>query len=256
MKKIILGTAISALAFSAFAADLKTDDQKISYVIGSQMANTLKNNVSGPIELDKAVLFEAMTDVLDGKELQLQPKDEAEVMQVFAKKAGEYAKKQAAEAVEKNKAEAKKLLEENKAKDGVKVTESGLQYRVITEGEGAKPAATDTVKVHYKGTLADGSTFDSSYDRGEPVEFPLNAVIPGWTEGLQLMPVGSKYEFVIPAELAYGARGPAQIGPERALIFEVELLDVKSAEKKAEKPAKVEAAEKTEKPAEKTEEKK
>lgn len=234
MKKMALAAMTCGLTVSALAADLTTDDQKIAYAIGSQIGNSLKNNVNGPIELDRTVVFEAIGDVLDDKQSQLSPEEMNTVMQTFAKKAGEHAQKKAAEAATKNQEEATKLLADNKAKEGVKVTDSGLQYRVITEGSGKKPAATDTVKVHYKGTLADGSTFDSSYDRGQPAEFPLNAVIKGWTEGLQLMPVGSKYEFVIPAELAYGAQGPGNIGPNRALVFEVELLDVKAPEAKPE----------------------
>lgn len=227
MKKIALTLVLSSVAInSAIAADLSTEDQKIAYTIGTQIGGSLKNNVQGPIELDKKIVFEAITDVLDDKKAQLSDEEMNTVMQAFAKKAGEYAQKKAQEAAAGNKEEAKKLLEENKAKDGVKVTDSGLQYRVITEGKGNKPKATDTVKVHYKGTFADGKTFDSSYDRGQPAEFPLNAVIPGWTEGVQLMNVGSKYEFVIPSELAYGAQGPGNIGPDRALIFEVELLEI------------------------------
>ncbi len=242
MKKIILATAMASLTISAMAAEFKTDDQKISYVIGTQIGGSLKGNVTGPIKLDRDIVFEAISDVLDDKKSQLTAEQANEVMKVFATKAGEYAKKQNQELLSKNTKEAEKLLKENKAKDGVKVTDSGLQYRVISEGKGKKPAATDVVKVHYKGTFADGSTFDSSYERGQPAEFPLNAVIKGWTEGLQLMPVGSKYEFVIPADLAYGSQAPANIGPGRALIFEVELLAVKDAEAaKAEREAKMKA---------------
>ncbi len=118
------------------------------------------------------------------------------------------------------------FLDANKKKDGVTVTASGLQYKVITNGEGAKPEATDKVKVHYRGTLIDGKEFDSSYKRNQPAEFGLNQVIKGWTEGLQLMNVGSKYEFYIPSGLAYGPNGPPSIGPNQTLIFTVELLDI------------------------------
>jgi len=119
------------------------------------------------------------------------------------------------------------FLAENSKKPGVTVTGSGLQYEVINEGYGPKPKATDTVKVHYQGTLTDGTVFDSSYERGEPIEFPLNGVIPGWTEGLQLMSVGSKYRLIIPSNLGYGSQGAGQqIPPYATLIFEVELLDI------------------------------
>jgi FKBP-type peptidyl-prolyl cis-trans isomerase FkpA len=121
-----------------------------------------------------------------------------------------------------------KFLKENATKEGVKTTSSGLQYKVLKEGEGKQPKATDTVQVHYKGTLIDGTEFDSSYKRGEPIAFPLNRVIPGWTEGVQLMKEGSKYQFFIPSNLAYGERGTpgGPIGPNETLIFEVELLKV------------------------------
>lgn len=119
-----------------------------------------------------------------------------------------------------------KYLTDNKAKEGVITTTSGLQYKVITKGEGEMPTKTDKVKVHYKGTFVDGKTFDSSYDRGEPISFPLNQVIAGWTEGVALMPVGSKYIFAIPYNLGYGERGSQQIPPKSTLIFEVELLDI------------------------------
>ncbi|MCP4271416.1 MAG: hypothetical protein GY781_05535 [Gammaproteobacteria bacterium] len=127
--------------------------------------------------------------------------------------------------------EANKLyLDANAAKEGVKTTESGIQYRIITEGEGKNPAATDTVKVNYKGSLISGEEFDSSYKRGEPAEFPLNGVIPGWTEGLQLTQVGGKIELVLPPELAYGTRATPTIPANSVLVFEVELLEIKQAE--------------------------
>lgn len=236
MKKIVLAISVATYSLSAIAADFKTDEEKIAYAIGTQIGGTLQNNVNGPIQLDEKFVFEGISDVLNNKEPQLSAEEMNSVMQAFAQKAQDYAQKKAQEAASKNQAEAEKLLAENKKKEGVKVTDSGLQYRVITQGEGKKPTAEDTVKVHYKGTFADGSTFDSSYDRGQPVNFPLKGVIKGWTEGLQLMPVGAKYEFVIPAELAYGPRGPGNIGPDRALIFEVELLDIKPQEAPKEAP--------------------
>ena len=127
-----------------------------------------------------------------------------------------------------NKAAGEAYLAENKKKEGVQVTASGIQYEVLKAGSGKQPKATDTVVVHYRGTLIDGSEFDSSYKRGQPIDFPLNRVIPGWTEGVQLMQEGAKYRFVIPSALAYGPRGTpgGPIGPDATLIFEVELLKV------------------------------
>ena len=136
---------------------------------------------------------------------------------------------QFAEQTAANRKRSEEFLKSNAENEGVQVTESGLQYNVITEGDGAKPAVTDEVTVHYRGTLIDGTEFDSSYSRGEPTSFKLDQVIPGWTEGVQLMNVGSKYRFVIPHDLAYGERGAGgAIGPFETLIFEVELLDIKS----------------------------
>ena len=140
--------------------------------------------------------------------------------EMFMKKAKENAEK------------GKKFLEENAKKSGVDTLANGIQYKIIKKGEGAKPAATDIVKVHYRGTLIDGTEFDSSIKRGEPIEFPLNRVIPGWTTALQQMPVGSKWEIFIPSDQAYGQRGSGAIGPNETLIFEVELLDIVNPEAK------------------------
>jgi FKBP-type peptidyl-prolyl cis-trans isomerase len=137
-----------------------------------------------------------------------------------------YAIKATEKEAQKNKEDGEKFLENNKKDSNVKVTASGLQYKVVTEGKGVKPNPTDKVKVHYRGTLLDGTVFDSSYERGQPIEFELNKVIKGWTEGLQLMTVGSKYILYIPYDLAYGTRGNGSIKPYSTLIFEVELLDV------------------------------
>ena len=150
-------------------------------------------------------------------------KDDQEIGKILSA----YTKKQAAKAGEEVKKEGEAFLEQNKTKEGIVVTDSGLQYEVISEGTGDKPLVTSTVKVHYHGTTIDGEVFDSSVDRGEPAQFPLGGVIKGWTEGLQLMSVGSKYKLYVPQELAYGERGAgAKIKPYAALIFEVELLEI------------------------------
>ncbi len=230
MKKITTIALLSSLAVSAYATELKTEDSKISYSIGVQMAESLLP-LKDVVKLDRAATFEAINHILDGKEPQLSKKEMTEVMTKLQTKVMKSAEEAYKNQIAKNTKESEKLLADNKAKDGVKITKSGLQYRVIKEGKGAKPTASDKVKVHYKGTFANGKVFDSSYDRGEPVSFPLNAVIKGWTEGMQLMPVGSTYEFVIPANLAYGDKAPAAIGPARALVFQVELLDIEKPEK-------------------------
>ncbi len=228
MKKIVLATAISALTFSSLAADLDTEDKKIAYTIGVQVGKSLKiTQVDEVVKLDNQLIFDGISDALADKKAQLTEEEMGKVMQAFDKKMEAYMAQKIEKQIAKNKAEATKLLAENKAKEGVKVTKSGLQYRVVKAGTGKKPTADSTVKVNYEGKLADGTKFDSSYDRKEAAEIPLSAVIKGWKEGLQLMSEGAEYEFVIPAELAYGAQAPENIGPERALIFKVELLEVK-----------------------------
>lgn len=214
-------------AASALAA-MKTDKEKVSYVIGTQIGESLK---PAGDEIDLDVLVRTMKQTIDGKAPKL---DEAEAMQVMQAFGERMQAKQLADmekAKQENAAEGEKFLAGNGKKPGVTTTESGLQYEVITEGTGAKPKADDTVRVHYKGTLLDGETFDSSYDRNEPVQFALQQVVPGWQEGLQLMPVGSKYKFWIPGKLGYGEQGTpgGPIGPNATLVFEVELLDIVNA---------------------------
>lgn len=204
---------------------LETEQQKLSYAIGKDVANNLK---TAGVEVDVEAFSRALEDVLTGKQLAMTDQEANQVIQNYQnRKMQEMQKEAEAEAV-KYRAEGEQFLANNRGKEGVKETASGLQYKVITEGKGPKPTATSKVKVHYKGTLLDGTVFDSSYDRGEPATFGLNQVIRGWTEGLQLMSKGSKYVLYIPTDLAYGNNAPpgSKIKAGMTLIFEVELLDI------------------------------
>lgn len=201
-----------------------TEEQKISYALGM---NIMGNLAELPIEIDVESVISAIKDVSAGKETALKVEEYHKYMQTFQQKVQQAGQQAVAKAAENNKKAGKEFLAENAKKDGVKTTASGLQYKVITEGSGAKPGATSKVKVHYTGKLTDGTVFDSSVQRGEPIDFALNQVIAGWTEGVQLMTPGSKYEFYIPSDLAYGDRGAGNaIPPGATLIFEVELLAV------------------------------
>lgn len=215
---------VLACATNVFAQELNSEKEKLGYVLGMDIGQSIKRM---DIDMDRKALVQAINDVLDGKKTALTEQQANEIKMAFTKKKQEEAVAKAKEQAETNQKKGQEFLDKNKARDGVKVTASGLQYEVLTEGKGDKPKSTDKVKVHYKGTLLDGSVFDSSYDRNEPASFPLNGVIPGWTEGLQLMPVGSKFKFYIPASLAYGDRGAGNaIGPNEVLVFEVELLEI------------------------------
>lgn len=221
---ITVGALLSACGKQERKTELKTQDEKISYALGLDLGGSLSELHT---ELDIATLIQAIQDTLTGGDVLLTGKEIAAVMQEFSKQMEAKQKQEAQAQQGKNLTEGEMFMEENKNKEGVQTTTSGLQYKVLTEGDGAKPSATDRVTVHYRGTLLDGTEFDSSYKRGQPATFALNGVIKGWTEGLQLMKMGSKYEFVIPPKLAYGKRGTgAQIGPDATLIFEVELLDI------------------------------
>jgi FKBP-type peptidyl-prolyl cis-trans isomerase FklB len=227
MKHLLIGTIISgALALSSFAQDqgaqLKDLKDKASYSIGLNIGTNFKKQ---NVELNPDALLAGVKDALSGKKPALNEQEVREVMNTWSKELQEKQKAMA----DKNGADGKKFLDDNKKKEGVKTTASGLQYKVLKEGNGPQPKATDTVTVDYKGTLIDGTEFDSSYKRGQPTTFPLNGVIKGWTEGLQLMKTGGKYQFFIPSDLAYGPRamGP-DIAPNSTLIFEVELKNVQS----------------------------
>jgi FKBP-type peptidyl-prolyl cis-trans isomerase FklB len=233
MKSLIIAFVTVLLAAPLFAQEkvsLKDAKDKVSYSIGLNIGfNLSKQKV--PVNPD--ALSAGIKDALAGKPQMT----EAEVKDTMAAFEKDMTEKQKA-AGEQNAADGVKYLEANKKKEGVKTTASGLQYKSLKEGSGPQPKATDTVTVNYRGTLTDGTEFDSSYKRNEPATFPLNGVIKGWTEGLQLMKKGSKYQFVIPAALAYGERSPgAGIPPNSVLVFEVELLEVKSGGEPAPSPS-------------------
>jgi FKBP-type peptidyl-prolyl cis-trans isomerase FkpA len=202
---------------------LPTEKEQVSYMIGMDMARSLEP-VKDEIDLD--TLNKALKSSLAGEKLLLDEKQSAQIRETFAQKVqAKRIAKMMADA-KKNLEDGEKFLAENGKKPGVITTASGLQYQVLTEGKGPKPSATDAVSAHYKGALLDGKTFDSSYDRGEPATFVLGQLVPGWQEGIALMPVGSKYRFWIPSKLAYGEQGAGPIGPNQTLVFEVELLDI------------------------------
>ena len=201
-------------------AQEETDMKEVSYSIGVLVANQLKSQ--GLNELDEASFSKAMNDVLTGKELEVDP---AKAQAVFAEYMTSLKQKQYEPII----AEGKKFLEENGKREGVVTLPSGLQYEVLVPGKegGAKPGPTDKVKTHYHGTLLDGTVFDSSVQRGEPISFPVNGVIQGWQEALQLMPEGAKWKLFVPYNLAYGNQGAGpKIGPYSTLVFEVELLAI------------------------------
>ena len=220
---------------AAKPGELTTDAQKFSYSIGANIGKQLQ---SVKDEVDTKSLEQGFEDSFSGATLKLDDKAREEVMRSVAMKMQQKQAEDRQKAADKNKDEGEKFLAENGKKPGVKTTASGLQYEVMTEGTGPSPTADDKVTVNYKGTLLDGTVFDSSYDRGQPVSFPLGSVIPGWTEGLQLMKTGSKYKFYIPSGLAYGERGAGpKIGPNATLTFEVELISIEKNAEEAAKPA-------------------
>lgn len=226
MKKVII--AFTSLSLLAGCGDteisdvkLATQEDSVSYAMGIIISNNISQNKDFADILDPAIFAAAMKDAKKG--------DSSEVFTL--EQANEIMGKFSNALVEKDKVKGEKFLAENKTKEGVQTTASGLQYEVITEGTGEIPTAESMVKVHYHGTMIDGTVFDSSVERGEPAQFGVSQVIAGWTEALQLMPVGSKWKLFIPEDLAYGSRGAGQaIPPYAALIFEVELLEIISQE--------------------------
>lgn len=214
-----------AAASSSDDVALETTEQRLSYGIAYSLGQRI---AADGVPLDGDAFAAGIRDVLEGKEPRLNQEEmSAEMMAYQQKTAADQQANQAVEG-EANMAAAVAFLEANAAREGVMVTESGLQYEIVKAGEGAKPAAGDQVEVHYRGTLIDGTPFDSSYDRGEPVTFGVTQVIPGWTEALQMMSVGSTWKLAIPSGLAYGPGGAGNglIGPNAALLFDVELLSI------------------------------
>jgi len=213
---ILTLTSLSALA----ATDVKTDEQKLSYAMGTYFAmGVAQQNVT----LDIPAFVQAVEDVLKNNDPQINTKEMQDILTKYKEKVA----KQGSEAIAKNQKAGDAYLAENKKKAGVIESPSGLQYKVITEGTGEKPAAASNVTVHYKGTLVDGTVFDSSYDRGEPATLSLTQVIKGWQEAVPMMKTGSKWQIYVPANLAYGDRAASEvIGPASTLVFDIELISI------------------------------
>lgn len=242
MKKTVLFSALATgavvLGMSSCncrkSASLKNEIDSVSYAFGVNVGTNIKQSFDymkeqDSIELNIDDFMAAFTDIIDGdsSKVKMSAQEAMGVMQAFGAKMQEKAMKKQQEESRLNKDAGDKFLAEKEKEEGVQKTASGLLYKVEKQGTGAKPSADSRVKVNYKGTLIDGTVFDSSYDRKEPAVFGVNQVIPGWTEGLQLMNVGSKYIFYIPANLAYGERQSGQlIKPNSTLVFEVELLSI------------------------------
>ncbi len=222
MKNIWILLALFGLTLTACQKKVKLDSdiKKSSYALGQQIGMNIKNQ---GLDVDVDALAQSISDATKGEKSKMTPEE----IQSALMKLQESAMRKQMEAAETNKKSGDEFLEKNKAVEGVKTTKSGLQYQVITEGNGKTPTAKDVVSAHYSGTLIGGEKFDSSYDRGQPAEFPVGGVIKGWTEALQMMKVGSKWKLFIPPDLAYGASGRPGIPPNSVLVFEVELLGIK-----------------------------
>lgn len=207
------------------ASDLKNKADSLSYALGMDIGGNLSRT---GIEVDPESLYQGLVDALEGENVKFTPEQKKQLIQAFQRQAQQLQQQKAAEKAAMMKEEGAIFLAENRKAEGVIETESGLQYKVLREGDGATPTSSNVVKVHYEGRLLDETVFDSSYKRGEPIEFQLTGVIPGWTEGLQQMRVGAKYRLYIPYNLAYGERGsPPTIPGYATLIFDVELLDIR-----------------------------
>jgi len=222
---LLLATMVVGACQKKSEATFETDIEKVSYAYGINVGKTLKQR--GMTEINYITFKEGLKDGLQGNEFRMTQEEIQQTISDYTKKTADDRRKMLNELAETNLKESQEYLKKNRIKEGVKVTESGLQYKLIEEGTGASPDMYDQVKVHYRGELADGTEFDSSYQRGGPATFPVSGIIQGWAEGLQLMKEGATYEFFIPPNLAYGERGGGRsIGPNEMLIFEVKLLEV------------------------------
>lgn len=222
---LLIAAACSPRGDETRVSNLESRADSVSYSIGMNLGSGLKNQ---SVEVNTAILKQGIMDAYLDREPVLTEPEWRRVLTLFQSEMRREQRATAARDAEVNKAAGEIFLEENATRDGVVTLSSGLQYRIITEGDGPTPLATDNVVVHYTGKLLDGTVFDSSVERDSPATFRLNQVIKGWTEGLQLMKVGSKYELFIPSQLAYGAKGSGgKIKPNQSLIFEVELLEIK-----------------------------
>ena len=212
-----------------FSKIFKDEKEKISYALGMNVGNSLKGNLkTQDVDVDTETLVKAFQEGLNGSATRITEAQDREILNEFRKELRVKQQEKQKMLSEKNKKDGTAFLAENKTKPGVTTLPSGLQYKILTEGTGPIPKSGDTVTVNYRGTLLDGTEFDSSFKRGQPATFKVTGVIKGWTEALQLMKTGSKWRLVIPPELAYGERGTPAIGPNATLTFEVELLSIKS----------------------------
>ncbi len=227
MKKIILAMSMASVVSLNAAADtikvLENEEQKVSYSFGLVLGKRMQNDLP---ELNVDVFMQGVKDAIQNKAPLLTDDQVGDVLAKFQRDMQQQQMEQVQQVSEENQKIGKEFLAKNKNKEGVVTLESGLQYKVLKEGKGPQPKASDVVKVHYTGSLINGEVFDSSIERGQPVTFPLNGVIAGWTEALQLMPTGSKWQLYIPSDLAYGANGNRSIGPNETLLFDVELIGI------------------------------
>ena len=221
---LIILLSFSSAAYAEEAAFLKTQKDKVSYLIGRDMGSNFKDQ---SIDVDTDIFMKGFKDALSGNKSPLTDDETQAIKTAYKEERMKKHEEEVKKVAEKNKNEGETFLAENKKKEGVVTLPSGLQYKVIKEGDGKTPKETDTVTVNYRGTLLDGTEFDSSYKRNEPATFPVKGVIPGWQEALQLMKTGAKWQLFVPAGLAYAERGAGNvIGPNTTLVFEVELLSI------------------------------